>query len=164
MLEANGQTTTTIELGGRAGSRRRSWRLLYRRSVGQSVTLQSTGNQRVKNFTWDFGDGTVVSDTDSTVSHVYATAGTYQARLVVADSVGCSVCRGGDGCDRCACAADRGVDAAGCLVCLGKGVTIKAIGGVSYSWSPGISLSDSTDLRAGGDAFCQYRIYGDGSG
>jgi gliding motility-associated-like protein len=111
---------------------------------GQSVTLQSTGNQRVKSYNWDFGDGTVVSDTDSTISHVYATAGTYQARLVVADSLGCNAAAAaGDAIDVHA-PPIVGLTPPDPLVCLGKGVAIKAIGGVTYSWSPGASLSDST--------------------
>jgi gliding motility-associated-like protein len=143
VLGANGLTTTTVDsvMVVQPGA------LLSAAAPaicqGQSVTFGSTGNQRVKDYNWDFGDGTVISNADSTVSHVYATAGIYQAKLVVSDSVGCSVA---------AAATDPidvhappivGVTPPNALVCLGKGVTIKAIGGVSFSWSPGASLSDS---------------------
>jgi gliding motility-associated-like protein len=112
--------------------------------AGQTDTLRSTDRHGVATYNWDFGDGTVFSGVDSTVSHVYAIAGTYDDRLVVTDSLGCSV----------AAASSDAIDVhappivsltpSAPLVCLGKGMTIKATGGVTYNWSPGASLSDST--------------------
>jgi gliding motility-associated-like protein len=111
---------------------------------GQTDTLNSVANSGVKQYNWDFGDGNVFSNSDSVAVHVYTAAGTYTARLVVTDSLGCSAA---------ATATDAidvhapplvGVTPPVALVCLGKGMVIQAIGGVTYSWSPGASLSDST--------------------
>jgi gliding motility-associated-like protein len=41
-------------------------------------------------FTWDFGDGTRVSPGPVTVTHSYAAAGTYQARLILSDTSYCN--------------------------------------------------------------------------
>ena len=143
VLGANGKTTTTIDSVVVVQPGAVLSAAVPAICQGQSVTLQSTGNQRVKNYNWDFGDGTVVSDTDSTVSHVYATAGNYQAKLVVADSVGCQVAAAATDAIDVHAPPIVGLTPPDPLVCLGRGVTIKAIGGVSFSWSPGASLSDS---------------------
>ena len=113
VLGANGKTTTTIDSVVVAQPGAVLSAAVAAICQGQSVTLKSSGNQRVKSYNWDFGDGTVVSDADSTVSHVYATAGTYQAKLVVADSLGCQVAAAATDAIDVRCAADRGVDAAG---------------------------------------------------
>lgn len=140
----NGQSTTTVDSVIVAQPAAVLSAAVPAICQGQSVTLQSTGNIRVKTYAWDFGDGTVVSSPDSTVSHAYPTAGMYQAKLVVTDSLGCSTA---------AAAVDPidvhappvvDVSPATALVCLGKSVGLKAIGGQSFSWSPGSTLDDST--------------------
>jgi gliding motility-associated-like protein len=144
VLGANQQTTTTIDSVVVLQPSAVLSTAVPAVCVGQSMQLQSTGNQRVKSYSWDFGDGTVVSGTDSTASHIYATGGIYTTKLVVTDSVGCSV----------AAAAANSIDVhpppvvrmtpATATICLGKGVTIEAIGGINYSWSPATGLSDSS--------------------
>jgi gliding motility-associated-like protein len=143
VLGANGQTTTTADSVVVAQPSAVLSAAVPAICQGQSVTLQSTGNTRVKGYNWDFGDGTVISDADSTISHVYATAGVYQARLVVTDSAGCSVAANATDPIDVHAPPIVGMTPPAALVCLGKGVTISALGGVSYSWSPGASLSDS---------------------
>jgi gliding motility-associated-like protein len=144
VLEDNGQTTTTIDsvvvLAPAAALAAAAPAIC----AGQADTLKSTGNTRVKGYAWDFGDGTVVNDADSSVSHVYATAGVYQATLVVTDSVGCSAAASATDAIDVHAPPIVGMTPPAALACLGQGVTIKAIGGVTYSWSPGGSLSDST--------------------
>jgi gliding motility-associated-like protein len=144
VLGDNGQTTTTVDSVVVVQPVAVLSAAVPAICVGQTVTLQSTGSQRVKSYNWDFGDGTVVSDTDSTVSHVYATAGTYQAKLVVADSLGCPAAAAATDAIDVHAPPIVGLTPPDPLVCLGKGVAIKAIGGVTYSWSPGASLNDST--------------------
>ena len=46
----------------------------------------TTPNGSIDSYSWDFGDGN--TDTGATVTHVYTTAGTYTATLVVSDSSG----------------------------------------------------------------------------
>jgi PKD repeat protein len=42
----------------------------------------------IADYSWDFGDGTLVSGPSATVSHTYAAAGTYTAKLTVTDPDG----------------------------------------------------------------------------
>jgi gliding motility-associated-like protein len=54
-----------------------------------TVTL----NAIVKNasqFTWDFGDGTLLQSTDTFATHLYATPGVYQPALIMHDAGGCN--------------------------------------------------------------------------
>ena len=143
VLGDNGQTTTTVDSVVVVQPNAVLSASVPAICQGQSVTLASTGNLRVKGYTWDFGDGTVVSDADSTVSHVYATAGSYQARLVVSDSVGCSVAAAAMDAIDVHAPPVVGVTPPVATVCLGKGVSIGAIGGAIYSWSPATGLSDA---------------------
>ena len=57
--------------------------------LGSPVTFRGSGSDpdgTVASYTWDFGDG--ASATGATASHVYATAGTYTAKLTVTDNGG----------------------------------------------------------------------------
>lgn len=54
--------------------------------------LQVTLSAEVKNadsYTWDMGDGTILSTDDTKVSHQYLTAGLYTPSLILEDSGGC---------------------------------------------------------------------------
>jgi|GEM_PF-564076 6-phosphogluconolactonase (cycloisomerase 2 family) len=46
--------------------------------------------QDIASYDWSFGDGTSTQSTSPTVSHVFATTGTYTVSLTVTDTVGCS--------------------------------------------------------------------------
>jgi gliding motility-associated-like protein len=48
------------------------------------------GLNKIKNWQWNFGDGTVKSFTQGPFQHTYATAGTYSVKLTVKDSAGCT--------------------------------------------------------------------------
>lgn len=55
-------------------------------------TLDVTLRAEVKNakaYTWDFGDGTLSSEENTTVSHRYLTAGVYTPALLLEDETGC---------------------------------------------------------------------------
>jgi len=57
--------------------------------VGQNVFFNagsSTGN--IVRYDWDFGDGTTVSGTSATQSHVFGSANTFVVRLTVVDASG----------------------------------------------------------------------------
>lgn len=41
-------------------------------------------------FTWDFGDGTIVVAGTNSITHSYASAGTYQVRLLLTDTIYCN--------------------------------------------------------------------------
>lgn len=53
-------------------------------------SIQYTGNLRVKEVNWDFGDGT--KDSGSSVSHLYINSGTYQVQAQVSLSSGENEC------------------------------------------------------------------------
>lgn len=42
-------------------------------------------------FVWDFNDGSVISSTDSAISHTYTTRGTYVPKMILIDVNGCRV-------------------------------------------------------------------------
>jgi PKD repeat protein len=59
----------------------------YYGTAGQPITFDGRSSQgAITSYTWDFGDGTSASG--AIVSHVYASPGTYTARLTVRDSYG----------------------------------------------------------------------------
>ena len=54
-------------------------------------TSRSSTNVGLTSWNWNFGDGTSVTRTSSTIEqHVYTNPGSYQVRLTVSDAVGCS--------------------------------------------------------------------------
>jgi gliding motility-associated-like protein len=146
VTELNGQTVTTVDSVVVAAPVASLQAAVPAICVGQADTLRSTVNQGVVSYAWDFGDGYVGTDSakgDSIATHVYTTAGAYVARLVVADSLGCQAAAAATDAIDVHAPPIVGLTPPDPLVCLGKGVTISAIGGVTYSWSPGASLSDS---------------------
>ncbi|MEO6831199.1 MAG: PKD domain-containing protein, partial [Chitinophagaceae bacterium] len=61
----------------------------YAACLHDSINFSAVGGGRKPlHFDWDFGDG--YFDTGTVVSHRYASMGTFHARLIVTDSVGCS--------------------------------------------------------------------------
>ena len=61
-------------------------------TVGNQVAFNASENAnsygQALNYTWDFGDGNVMSTEPSVVSHIYQTAGSFNVTLTVADSDG----------------------------------------------------------------------------
>ncbi len=60
--------------------------------VDQLVTFDASGSSdpdgTIASYTWDFGDENVTVVTEATVTHVYASAGTYDVNLTVTDGDG----------------------------------------------------------------------------
>lgn len=55
-----------------------------------NFTDHSQSEQDITQWEWIFGDGTVNDGTNTEASHVYNTAGEYEARLVITNQEGCS--------------------------------------------------------------------------
>lgn len=53
------------------------------------VTLSAAANNAVS-YTWDFGDGTVISAADTFETHTYIVPGVYNPALILKDSLGCA--------------------------------------------------------------------------
>jgi autotransporter-associated beta strand protein len=58
--------------------------------VTQAVTFTNTSSGSMTNSVWNFGDGTIVANTNATVVHAYANAGTYTVSLVESGAGGSS--------------------------------------------------------------------------
>ncbi|MDO6432997.1 PKD domain-containing protein [Flavitalea sp. BT771] len=113
---------------------------------GQQAQLKATAVSAVE-YTWDFGDGSVASGTDASITHVYTGGGAYQLKLLVTDVDGCTA------------SADAGISLqvhpppvvsvtpAAAFVCLNSSVTLTASGGQTYSWLPVLGL-DRADIAA----------------
>ncbi len=57
--------------------------------IPQAVTLYAINAHYANAFSWDFGDGTVVSSSDTTQTHTYILPGVYAPALILTDSTGC---------------------------------------------------------------------------
>lgn len=54
--------------------------------IGKAEFLKSGGNYNNSSFTWNFGDGTILTD-DSAITHKYTKSGIYVVKLTVTDLV-----------------------------------------------------------------------------
>lgn len=61
---------------------------------GATITFNdqsvSDGNNPISNYTWDYGDGNTETRNTAPFEHTYTTPGTYNIKLTVTDSRGCS--------------------------------------------------------------------------
>jgi gliding motility-associated-like protein len=105
--------------------------------VDTSRSLFST----VSNWLWIFGPGQIA--TGPSVSRVYPSAGNYPVTLVVTNSRGCIDTLSRDFTIYPLPKITASPDTA---VCIPDAVAISAIGGVSYTWAPGASLSCTSCL------------------
>jgi gliding motility-associated-like protein len=129
--------------------------------VGQADTLAARGAAGVKSYNWDFGDGYVGttgggsgpgggvggsrSGDDSMAVHVYQTPGVYTAKLVVADSLGCSAVAASADVISVHAPPVVALTPPQAAVCLGSSVSLSAAlsGGTYFSWSPASGLSQT---------------------
>jgi gliding motility-associated-like protein len=110
--------------------------------IGNMVTLFAKADS-TKSYVWDFGDGHVVTTTDTFFAHQYTVPGIYTPKLLVKNS---------DGCSSFASMNDKitirpnptvGISPADPVVFLGQGKQLQATGGVAYSWTPATGLSNN---------------------
>jgi gliding motility-associated-like protein len=59
------------------------------KNVSVNFSAQNINTANIASYSWDFGDGNIVTTTDASVSHQYAVTGTYLARLITTNILGC---------------------------------------------------------------------------
>ena len=144
VLGLNGQTVVTVDSVNVLAPSAQLTAAVPAICVGQADTLKSGKNSGVKQYSWDFGDGYVGAGSDSAASHVYSTAGVYTAKLVMTDSLGCSVAAAAVDVINVHAPPEVALTPPRALVCLGSSVTLTATlsGGASFLWSPPTGLDD----------------------
>ena len=58
-------------------------------ACGAELITLTASSANTKNFTWDFGDGTLLNNSDTFANHRYLTAGVYTPSLIVSDGNNC---------------------------------------------------------------------------
>ena len=110
--------------------------------IGFTPTLSATSSN-TSTYLWDYGDGTVSANNNIITTHQYNQPGKYFPSLLLSDSNGCSAA---------AILPDAVIVHANPVItiapqdpriCLGQSVNIIASGGVIYSWSPALGLSNA---------------------
>jgi gliding motility-associated-like protein len=116
--------------------------------LGQAAAYQAKA-VGAKSYTWDFGDGSVASASypDSVISHNYASAGGYLARLVVTDTFGCSMAAGLPVSLLVHALPKLVISPADPFLCKDASVTLTASGASTYVWSPATGLN-RTDIAS----------------
>ena len=109
--------------------------------VGSTITLFAKADS-VQSYIWDFGDGTVITTTDTFFAHQYNVPGVYKPRLLTRNQAGCSSFASMN--EQVSIRPNPlvNISPADPVVCLGRGTPLQASGGVSYSWSPATGLSN----------------------
>ncbi|HEV2481541.1 MAG TPA: PKD domain-containing protein, partial [Puia sp.] len=107
--------------------------------LGQATALQATAKGALT-YLYDFGDGSVGNGGASTVSHVYASAGTYVVSLVATDTVGCAVAATAPASVTVNPLPVVAVIPAAPVACFGGSVRLAATGAATYSWAPATGL------------------------
>ncbi len=124
-------------------------------SLSGQLTAPDTSAIR---WSWSFGNGNS-SILQNPPAQVYPVAGTYTTQLIAVNSSGCKT------------TTTKTVDAfpipninAGIdtLVCRGKGITLNASGGATYTWSPatGLSCANCPNPVASPDSLTRYQVKG----
>ena len=91
---------------------------------------------------WDMGDGSLISTTDSFLTHTYNTAGIYQPALMITDLNGCSSFDTLSGTIKIRPNPVITITPGNARICRGQSTTLVATGGQSYTWSPAGTLSN----------------------
>jgi len=87
---ANGITIVTQDSLTVKGPYARLYSTLEEACIPAVDTLHATANY-ANNYTWDFGDGTVMVTQDTFAVHTYTIAGLFTPALILTDSTGCQV-------------------------------------------------------------------------
>ncbi|OQP65696.1 PKD domain-containing protein [Niastella populi] len=110
---------------------------------GSSITLNAVA-KNTGAYVWDFGDGSVVSTTDTFATHQYSTSGLYSPTLIMEQAA--------TGCTGSVPLPDKinvrpnpvvTISPAQPLICKGASIPLQASGGVTYEWLPAADLSNT---------------------
>lgn len=111
---------------------------------GSAVTLNAVASN-TGTYVWDFGDGSVLSTTDTFATHQYLASGLYSPTLIMKQTV--------TGCTGSVPLPDKinirpdpviTITPVQPLICKGTSVPLQAGGGVTYEWLPATALSNAT--------------------
>lgn len=109
--------------------------------IGEAVILNAPEKKNGYKYTWDFGNGAVISSSDSVAQYKYANAGSYTPSLVVRDGAGCAASVSLP--EKIVVHPDpvAVISPQDGVVCKGNGVQLQASGGRLYEWTqiPGLS-------------------------
>ncbi len=108
--------------------------------IGHTPTLSALA-KNTSRFTWDLGDGTVLTTTDTFTKHTYRTPGIYTPLLLMSDANGCTSASAPAG--KIIIRPDPvvNINPAQPLICLGASTKLEASGGATYEWTPVTGLS-----------------------
>ncbi len=126
------------------------------------IGLTPSFNATVKNassYYWDYGDGTISKDTTIT-SHQFNTPGRYIPLLLMNDSIGCTSVVALKDTIYIHTNPVVTILPKDPLICRGKSVTMIALGGATYSWSPasGLSSTNTPNTKANPLVTSQYAV------
>jgi gliding motility-associated-like protein len=127
--------------------------------IGLVSTLKGT-IKSATSFTWDFGDGTLLSNKDTIVSHQYNIPGIYQPALVLIDTNGCNSFVSLNESITIRKNPVITITPVAPLICRGQSVVLTANGGITYTWSPSKGLSNTgiAAPNASPDSNTLYRL------
>ncbi|MGC4037489.1 MAG: PKD domain-containing protein [Chitinophagaceae bacterium] len=109
---------------------------------GQQVKLNAPVHAGNINYTWDFGDGTLINTTDSFAVNNYLSAGEYIPSLISTDANGCSSSVSLNDTIVINPAPTISISPESAVVCKGVSVQLQADGADSYTWSPANGLNN----------------------
>lgn len=110
---------------------------------GSTITLNAVASNTGL-YVWDFGDGSVITTTDTFANHQYSIPGVYAPALIMKQSA--------NGCtgamplgNKITIRPDPVVTIAPAqpLICKGASVPLQATGGITYEWLPAADLSNA---------------------
>ncbi|MEO7043739.1 MAG: PKD domain-containing protein [Ferruginibacter sp.] len=93
-------------------------------------------------FTWDFGDGSIISGNNKQQAYTYNVAGIYKPTLLLTDSSGCTSAVSLPGNINIHPNPTVSILPNDPRVCRGQSINLVASGGKNYQWSPAGSLSN----------------------
>ena len=112
--------------------------------VGQADTMKAVATRGVTTYSWDFGDGSLLTGRDTIAGHTYLTPGAYTARMLVTDSLGCTAAVAADDVVEVHAIPKVSPDPSAARVCLGSAVALGAGSptATQFSWSPAAGLDN----------------------
>jgi len=110
--------------------------------IGLTPTFKATV-QNTSSYLWDYGDGTIITNTLTTTTHQYNQPGLYLPLLMLNDLNGCSSIASLTDTINVHPNPTVTLTPQDPRICRGQSVTITASGGYTYSWSPTTGLSNA---------------------